>query len=939
MSLFNWGNESPEQRAIRARLEQEALYEQAVRMANARNSAQFGGAGGGGAVVPDSVVESINQSTLVVFHEYDQPTYRYYVADYSSNSILGPFDTGVSVEDYDLGDLNSYPLQYSGYGLRFYRGDINEHTMLFLDYRGTIVESIVAISTDVAMDSYQGKYIAATDFDEQLLWIFDGTTVLTDTTVFQGAAGFDLGTNIGGQTYSSTNTGLGLRVLMSDDSRRFYLCNSSEITQVYETTPEEALIQSVEFHPFYDSDKFVIITRNVSDYRVDKLEIISSTGTVEHTISIDTELLTNSNFQIYGSNKFFIHLNNSLDTSVPHVIHSYDGSNNLIRSTVLDAVVYTNWRSEYRRREFNNDYNYPIVEHAIMWFHGSSTTNNELTYFNRGVLLRMFEGQDHSLYTYADGTTRGVYLSDEGINNTFALYVTDRDNDGDLQAMVIKATGSPVFSDLGYSTDGLDDIDVTENGERMAVVIEYLEGPGDPINTIVQSFNSSGIKAEPKLELETESHGTEAGYGTYLVTGDNLTNFLTPSGAWAQYPDFENSTGAYFHTNLDQTTAPYVATWLDPKVKYTHTQLDDDPDEGVAPEGFIMDGSIVNGEEYFGTGSTYFTNLYPGLFVLSAKSINISSFGIDGNSGADGNGEVETEIVNINSYSKTYTAYVKKVYDSGDPSINQIIIIDTDGTGVSQSVDLTTEDDTHRLTGIDAATEIHYLLFAKTEDGIGYVTPEEIESVITEYLDLVDDQTLGDTLSVLNSSYSNITGVFPAYDSEDPDRIYYFSDAPDANSTIDDGGGDMYDTANIISTNLTGGRAIKIFKSTGEVTQVTLLERPEMYFGRNGFFTIDVNNNSDLIIRTYDLDGNLITTSNSTHIDYEYGGYIEDRGGLITDEKYFDPELGEFGTTLWNSRFYMISYDMMEFVSVTLVDSSNRVKVISNDWGEWNGPN
>jgi hypothetical protein len=109
-----------------------------------------------------------------------------------------------------------------------------------------------------------------------------------------------------------------------------------------------------------------------------------------------------------------------------------------------------------------------------------------------------------------------------------------------------------------------------------------------------------------------------------------------------------------------------------------------------------------------------------------------------------------------------------------------------------------------------------------------------------------------------------------------------------------------------------------------------------MYFGRNGFFTIDVNNNSDLIIRTYDLDGNLITTSNSTHIDYEYGDYIEDRGGLITNEKYFDLELGEGGTTLWNSRFYMISYDMMEFVSVTLVDSSNRVKVISNDWGEWN---
>jgi hypothetical protein len=53
MSFINWGSESAEMRAIRARLEQEALYEQAVRMNSARNSAQFGGAGSGGSVQID----------------------------------------------------------------------------------------------------------------------------------------------------------------------------------------------------------------------------------------------------------------------------------------------------------------------------------------------------------------------------------------------------------------------------------------------------------------------------------------------------------------------------------------------------------------------------------------------------------------------------------------------------------------------------------------------------------------------------------------------------------------------------------------------------------------------------------------------------------------------------------------------------------------------
>jgi hypothetical protein len=39
MTLINWGSESPDQLAIRRRLEEQALYEQAVRMAQARNRA------------------------------------------------------------------------------------------------------------------------------------------------------------------------------------------------------------------------------------------------------------------------------------------------------------------------------------------------------------------------------------------------------------------------------------------------------------------------------------------------------------------------------------------------------------------------------------------------------------------------------------------------------------------------------------------------------------------------------------------------------------------------------------------------------------------------------------------------------------------------------------------------------------------------------------
>lgn len=46
MSFINWGDESPEQRAIRARLEQDAIYEQAARIRRVQAS-QTGGVGGG----------------------------------------------------------------------------------------------------------------------------------------------------------------------------------------------------------------------------------------------------------------------------------------------------------------------------------------------------------------------------------------------------------------------------------------------------------------------------------------------------------------------------------------------------------------------------------------------------------------------------------------------------------------------------------------------------------------------------------------------------------------------------------------------------------------------------------------------------------------------------------------------------------------------------
>jgi hypothetical protein len=54
MSFINWGSESPEQLAIRRRLEQDAIYEQAARMAQAKQQA------GGGRALPSEFIATLD---------------------------------------------------------------------------------------------------------------------------------------------------------------------------------------------------------------------------------------------------------------------------------------------------------------------------------------------------------------------------------------------------------------------------------------------------------------------------------------------------------------------------------------------------------------------------------------------------------------------------------------------------------------------------------------------------------------------------------------------------------------------------------------------------------------------------------------------------------------------------------------------------------------
>ena len=775
------------------------------------------------------------------------------------------------------------------------------------------------------MNDYEGKFIVATDYDEEILWVFDGESLLTNTSIFAGSTSFSIGSNWD----QAISAGVGLRVNRtvndSDFLTEFYLCNGAAVTKIYEHTQTDLNEEIVDFALYMDLDKLVVRVKDANTSRLKRLEILKTDGEYVNQIEIDDSVFTDSDLIFFGNKCFFLHLHNAGDNTVSHLIFNYDGTSNTLQDGTVSAETFINWNYEYRGRNLDNSYNYDEVNNAVIVFYGEYTEQNGFTESDQFLIWCMYAGETTFGYNYADGESKKLYTNDEGLVNGYSLFVADPDMSDQMSTLVIKAGGAATITELGHSIIDLDDIDITENKNRIVVVVEYDNIGSPSTNTIVHSFNSVGVKNSDVLELGTPNTGTRSSYGTYVINGDNLDSYLSPSGNWVKYPALSNNSSPNFHVNLNQTSGPYEFTWEGNLIPYTHTQMTNSGDE-AAPEDFVMDGSIAPGTKYFGQGSNYFTNHYPGLFVLVAKSISIEGFKIDGDIGADGEGSVSTTILPILGYSKSYTAYVKQVYDSSDPSINQIIIVDTDGEGIDQLVDYSTEDDRHQITGIESATEIHYLLFATDENSTS-VSFEDMQQVITEYLDLVDDATLSDTLSILNSDYSNMTGIFPAYDSGDANRIYYFNSFGSDSYSIYDGGDDMYDDGNFINTFMSTGMQCRIFKENGPVTAFNVANFDEVFVGRNRIFTI-TESNDGIILRQYDLNGTLVDQVNTGQLDVNDAWHVENRGMMIAENKIFNG----FDDIYINSKIYMISKKGISNIEVDLHDGNNK-RIVHNDYG------
>jgi len=218
--------------------------------------------------------------------------------------------------------------------------------------------------------------------------------------------------------------------------------------------------------------------------------------------------------------------------------------------------------------------------------------------------------------------------------------------------------------------------------------------------------------------------------------------------------------GNYFNTNLtqlfDSIKEDNVSGNL--SIPNTHTpcwqnanleeDFRDDSSDTYDENGVsyrpVADGEVKDGSSYFGSGSEYFTNMYPGLFVLTATGVDISEFSIAGDLGSDGSSTDVSEIFPLKSASgQSYTAYFKTNYLSSseggergnnDISVNHLIILPGSAV-VSVQIDETGEYDDHCISGIDGKSELYVLVFGRWDGNM--VPLDEARAVAKKFMEIV----------------------------------------------------------------------------------------------------------------------------------------------------------------------------------------------------------
>ena len=414
------------------------------------------------------------------------------------------------------------------------------------------------------------------------------------------------------------------------------------------------------------------------------------------------------------------------------------------------------------REELNNRIILPIV-------HTGDGTIYTLYTFTYNELIPSNIWSNSYDYYYKNGNMI-VYNND----NTTTYYSTNTTNFTELE--------------LAYQTHGFDQYSLTDDylsSKNMYILdndtgyIRILHDGiiSDPFIGYTEGYYDFSKKEQYITQNRLILIENTSIYGVTYFSDKSNGNYIIDDGLNDMY-----DSGNTINTNLENN------------IPYTHTQRTDNLGEvenlPPTPSDYPMDGVITSSNSSFGEGSSYVTNLYPGIFYLSVDSPNITQFSIDGELGADGSGIKRSyEFMvdsdgNVVTSNNSYVVFVKNVYNASDPSVNHIIIYKT-----TSNVDLftheigsSTNDDLDRITeategGFSTVTSIDYLLVSKLHGTI--VSHIDVENIVKQFITITKGLIFTNKLAAMNSNYSTITDAF--MDDNIVDKTIYYAYDLDGN--------------------------------------------------------------------------------------------------------------------------------------------------------------
>ena len=404
-----------------------------------------------------------------------------------------------------------------------------------------------------------------------------------------------------------------------------------------------------------------------------------------------------------------------------------------------------------------------------------------------------------------------------GTVGTTVLHVTGTDMYGNSSTADFTITTTPCMPMFGDLQSYL------ECGDTTGTVSLYVWNYPDSIPYTIQSLFSSNWGAITDADLaiiatNPSSHINPAGlefHGTEYVIQYTYTQPDTYSDIYLDVLDtagtfFEHS--AYTSRNIDYSS---------PTITSDFTQITLNADASCTAIAEWNTAQVLP-QMYFGTNSQYISNFTSaGIFYVAANAgAGVTSFGLTGNAGADGAGEVHTGSENYVAPSgRTYKLFWETAQEmGGDPGINTILLVDASETTAFLSYD-PNESDARAV--IESLSGTETALFAATIGSLPYYFNGNAPSFFSQTDMLLIGERMADAidatrtlaagnpfnLSAIDAAMqtetsflvSNVLTSFYALDPISINDVMYNNDG--AIVGISDGGYDMYDGGNYIVTN------------------------------------------------------------------------------------------------------------------------------------------